>query len=36
VDEISKETGREVNFTAGDLSIPDDVKRVMEEVKKKT
>jgi 3-oxoacyl-[acyl-carrier protein] reductase len=36
VEEISKETGKEVNFSTGDLSKPDDVKRVMEEVKRKT
>lgn len=35
-EEISKETGNIVNYSAGDLSNIDDVKRVLSEVKSKT
>lgn len=35
-DEISKETGREINFSVGDLSKPEDLKRILMEVMQKT
>lgn len=35
-EEISKQTGSKVNYSVGDLSNPEDVKRVLSEVKSKT